>query len=280
LGISSKGAALDQRHQRGRIDVGARQPHSESPQPLEPVVHRWIGDGMHEHRHPERGGGREGRARLRRIGQKIALRALDEHSAQAELLHRARELARRDLARIGIDGGKPVETTRIPAHQIGDRIVDARNHVGGNIAVGILEECCRRVDHPGGDARLLNRRHERAWIAKIAIDALPIRSQGRRGARQGGQREIRPDIVIVEVDDFEWRRALACRMLGSCLRRFGKSACRGHGGAEQKLAPSKRLRCPMRHERSSPVIFPCACNIAQGLLPAAGLFLTVPQCPA
>jgi hypothetical protein len=70
-------------------------------------------------------------------------------------------------------------------------------------ARGARHGCCSR---PPISTGLLDRRRERAWIAELAVDALPIRSQRWWCARQRGQRESRADIVIMEIDDIDRRR--------------------------------------------------------------------------
>ena len=111
---------------------------------------------MHEHRNAERGGGCENKPRLPRIGQEVVPRALHKHAAQAELLHRPRQLARCTVAGIGVHCGETVEMSRVPADQFCNSIVDPGDHLGRDIAIGIFEEGGRRVDDARGDARLLD----------------------------------------------------------------------------------------------------------------------------
>jgi len=184
---------------------------------------------MHEHRNAERGGGCESRPRLPRIGKEIALRALHEHAAKPELLHRSRQLARRGIAGIGVHRGETVEVSRVPADQLRNGIVDPGDHLGREIAVGIFEEGGRRVDHARGDACLLDGRQQGAGIDQIAIDTLPIRLQRRRSLGERGERKIRTDIVV-------WKSTIfnATGLSAS----FSPAACEAAGRAPAAAAVS------------------------------------------
>ena len=102
----------------------------------EALVQLRVGQRVHEHRHAERGGGGEGRARLLGAEQQVALGALDEHAAQAELLDRAGQLARAGVAREGVDGGEAVELAGMLAAERRHLVVDALD--------GRRPEPCRR----------------------------------------------------------------------------------------------------------------------------------------
>ena len=78
--------------------------------------------------------------------------------------------------------GEAVELAGMLADQLRHLVVDALDRAGRDVAVGILDEGGRRVDHARSDAGELDRRQQRILTLQVSVD----RSQRRPG--RGRQR--------------------------------------------------------------------------------------------
>ncbi len=242
LGQLVEGAPFEQCEQRRAVDRAAREPHAQSAIAREALVHGGIGDRMDEDRHTKRRGRRQRRPCLRRIGKKVALGALHEHPAQAEVAYRAGKLACALLAAIRIDGRQAIQPIGMLGDQLGDMVVDALDGSGSHVAVGILDEGCRCVDHPPCNPGGLDRREQGAAVGQVAVDTLPVLALCGRRAGQCRQREIGADIVIVKINDVQLLRGLFVTRVRGGLRRRGRGTggqCRGPRAHSEKFAPPK-----------------------------------------
>ena len=131
------------------------------PVPEKRLCSAGIGQRVDEHRNAERSRGGERRARFLVAEQQVAPGAFDEHAAKLELLDGARQFARGGVAAEGIDGGEPVELAGMLSRQFRHLVVDALDRAGRDIAVGVLDERGRSVDHARGDAGGFDRRQQR-----------------------------------------------------------------------------------------------------------------------
>ena len=121
------------------------------------------------------------------------------------------------------------------ADQFGHLVVDALDRAGGNLAVGVLDEGGRRVDHPRRDARRSRPTTSSAsWLWRLRVDLLPGRPRCGRDVGEVGQRPGRTHVVIMKVDDLQRSRALRGRF--RCRRERTRSR---NAGAEctEKLPP-------------------------------------------
>ena len=101
---------------------------------------------MCENRHTKLCGNFQCRTRLRRIQQEIALRALDQETAQTEIANGTFSLSRRPLAVIGIDGRQTVNAARMSHDDPCEIVVQGHDGLVRHAAFRIRDQLDQNAD--------------------------------------------------------------------------------------------------------------------------------------
>lgn len=101
---------------------------------------------MDEYRYVVFGCNLERRARLRRVDQQVAMRAIDKDAAQAEFANRALRLARRNFAVISGNRCKAMDLAIMVRGERGHLVIDGHDRIVRNMTLGVDDKGCGNVD--------------------------------------------------------------------------------------------------------------------------------------
>src|SRR5207245_872973 len=107
--------------------------------------------------------------------QKIAPRTFNECATQAKILDCPSKFARALITRERIDSRKAIKLSRVLGAQFCHLIVDALLGSRRNFAVGIFDECGRRINYSRRDPCCLDRSDKRALALQVVVNLLPGR---------------------------------------------------------------------------------------------------------
>jgi hypothetical protein len=173
--------------------------------------------GMRKYRYSELRGRFECGARLRRVDQQAAARAIDKEAVQSNI-DGPLGLARWPVPVIAVNGSETVNAAGMSRDQSREIVVHGHDGFMRHMPVCIRDQVARYVDHPRSQMAVADIPQQKILVRQLACQHFPAGALRWRLRARCGELESRGNVMIVEVDNF----GCAGHGLLACLQYFGR----------------------------------------------------------